>query len=58
MRKLLFSLLFSALCLMTYSQEINQDSIWIHNNYYKIERYIPMRDGVKIAAVSTIATGL
>ncbi|HMH21716.1 MAG TPA: CocE/NonD family hydrolase [Puia sp.] len=48
MRKLLFSLLFSALCLLAHSQDLNQDSIWIHNNYYKIERYIPMRDGVKL----------
>ncbi len=27
---------------------VNQDSIWIINNYHKIERYIPMRDGVKL----------
>jgi uncharacterized protein len=25
-----------------------QDSAWIRDNYYKIERYIPMRDGVKL----------
>jgi putative CocE/NonD family hydrolase len=48
MRKLLFSLLFSVFCLLAYSQDVNQDSIWIRNNYYKIERYIPMRDGVKL----------
>jgi uncharacterized protein len=24
------------------------DSAWIMNNYYKIERYIPMRDGIKL----------
>jgi len=26
----------------------NTDSTWFVNNYYKIERYIPMRDGVKL----------
>jgi hypothetical protein len=26
----------------------NADSIWILNNYTKIEKYIPMRDGVKL----------
>jgi uncharacterized protein len=48
MRKLIFSLLFSALCLVGYGQIINQDSAWIRDHYYKIERYIPMRDGVKL----------
>src|ERR1017187_10901815 len=26
----------------------NQDSAWIVNNYFKIERIIPMRDGIKL----------
>ncbi len=26
----------------------NPDSLWVHDNYYKIERMIPMRDGVKL----------
>ncbi len=26
----------------------NQDSIWIVNNFYKIEKMIPMRDGIKL----------
>lgn len=26
----------------------NIDSVWVTNNYYKIERQIPMRDGVKL----------
>ena len=30
------------------AQTINKDSAWIVNNYYKIERSIPMRDGVKL----------
>ncbi|HEY4062036.1 MAG TPA: CocE/NonD family hydrolase [Puia sp.] len=48
MRKLLFSLLFSAVILTGYSQGTSQDSAWIRENYYKIEKYIPMRDGVKL----------
>jgi len=28
--------------------ELKQDSVWIVNNYFKIERNIPMRDGVKL----------
>jgi uncharacterized protein len=30
------------------SQSINQDSIWFRTNYYKIEKAIPMRDGVNL----------
>lgn len=30
------------------AQEINKDSAWIVNNYYKIERKISMRDGIKL----------
>lgn len=26
----------------------NPDSTWFSNNYYKIERQIPMRDGIKL----------
>lgn len=33
---------------MTYSQGTSQDSAWIRENYYKIEKYIPMRDGIKL----------
>ena len=29
-------------------QKVNADSVWVMNNYYKIERSIPMRDGVKL----------
>src|ERR1700749_200446 len=47
MRKLLFILLFSA-SLAAHSQGTPQDSAWIRENYYKIERYIPMRDGAKL----------
>ncbi|MBL0146663.1 MAG: hypothetical protein IPP48_13910 [Chitinophagaceae bacterium] len=26
----------------------NADSAWLRDNYYKVERMIPMRDGVKL----------
>jgi putative CocE/NonD family hydrolase len=48
MRKLLFLLFFSVALTTGYSQGTAQDSTWIRDNYYKIERYIPMRDGVKL----------
>jgi len=48
MRKLLFLLLFFISGHLVYSQGNSQDSAWIRENYYKIERYIPMRDGVKL----------
>lgn len=48
MRKFLFSLLFSAVCSAGFSQGNSQDSAWIRENYYKIEQYIPMRDGIKL----------
>jgi putative CocE/NonD family hydrolase len=47
MRKLLFFLLFLA-ALTTHAQGTAQDSVWIRENYYKIERNVPMRDGVKL----------
>ena len=47
MRKLLFLLLFSISIQFAYSQGTAQDSAWIRENYYKMETYIPMRDGVK-----------
>ncbi|MBN8852632.1 MAG: X-Pro dipeptidyl-peptidase [Sphingobacteriales bacterium 50-39] len=48
MRKITFLFLFLVLCQWTYSQGNSQDSAWIRDNYYKMERYIPMRDGVKL----------
>ena len=47
MRKFLFFLLFSA-ALTSHAQGTAQDSAWIRENYYKIERNVPMRDGVKL----------
>ncbi len=46
MRKLLLLFVFSACCIYLAAQ--NSDSIWIVNNYTKIERMISMRDGVKL----------
>ncbi len=47
MRKLLFLPVFLLFSLITFSQ-FSQDSSWIRDNYYKIERSIPMRDGIKL----------
>lgn len=43
MKRLLFFLL-----VIYSSVAIAQDSAWIKNNYYKIERYITMRDGARL----------
>jgi uncharacterized protein len=49
MRKLLFmTLLFSLGSIIVRSQGTPQDSAWIRQNYYKLETYIPMRDGIKL----------
>jgi putative CocE/NonD family hydrolase len=42
---LLFLLLFSFLIARSQNE---QDSAWIKDNYIKIEKYIPMRDGIKL----------
>ena len=46
MKKLLFLIALSASGLYLPAQDA--DSIWIVNNYSKMERLIPMRDGVKL----------
>ncbi|MES2776193.1 MAG: CocE/NonD family hydrolase [Bacteroidota bacterium] len=43
-----FILLLLLLSFSPFAQLKNQDSIWVVNNYRKIERMIPMRDGVKL----------
>ncbi|MBC6493136.1 CocE/NonD family hydrolase [Flavihumibacter stibioxidans] len=49
MRKLVILLTAVFGTLITTAQTINtQDSAWIRDNYVKMERYIPMRDGVKL----------
>jgi putative CocE/NonD family hydrolase len=47
MRKLA-GLLLSIVSVLFVSAQYSQDSAWIKDHYYKIERYIPMRDGVKL----------
>lgn len=45
MKKYLFLLIIAASSFLNiYSQNI--DSLWVRDNYYKIERMVPMRDGV------------
>ena len=46
MKKLILVLTLSQFLLVAYSQ--NQDSLWVVNNYTKIERQIEMRDGIKL----------
>lgn len=47
--KKLSQFLFLILCFSSIkAQTVNQDSVWIVNNYYKMERSIPMRDGIKL----------
>ena len=46
MKKLLFFFLLISFSFISFSQ--NADSTWFVNNYLKIERYIPMRDGVRL----------
>jgi len=49
MRKLLLmTLLFSLGSIIARSQGTPQDSAWIRQNYYKLETYVPMRDGIKL----------
>jgi len=47
MRAFIFIFLI-ALATDVYPQGNSGDSAWIRDNYYKMERYIPMRDGVKL----------
>jgi uncharacterized protein len=46
MRKFIAPLLL--LFILPAAAQNSQDSSWIRDNYYKIERLIPMRDGVKL----------
>jgi predicted acyl esterase len=41
-------ILFTLYLIVTGLTAQNADSIWILNNYTKIERQIPMRDGIKL----------
>jgi len=44
----LFTLLLSVFTICAFAQGGAQDSAWIRDNYYKIERYITMRDGIRL----------
>ena len=46
MKKLLIIFLLACIFHTAFSQ--NEDSTWFVNNYYKLEKMIPMRDGVKL----------
>ena len=46
MRKIIITAAFSCWSCLSIAQ--NTDSAWFVNNYFKIERYIPMRDGIKL----------
>ncbi len=47
MQKYLISFSFFLLCAIGVKAQ-NTDSIWVRENYYKVEKMIPMRDGVKL----------
>lgn len=47
MRKILFQFLF-LLFIVSVNAQTDQDSLWIRENYTKLEQYIPMRDGIKL----------
>ena len=43
-----FLLLSSLLFFVAQLTAQNEDSVWVSENYYKIERLVPMRDGTKL----------
>ncbi len=47
MKKYCFLLCFSVLFITNLTAQ-DADSLWVRNNYYKIERMLPMRDGNKL----------
>jgi putative CocE/NonD family hydrolase len=47
MRRTIFYLAFLLLPFISFGQT-DQDSLWIRDNYTKMEQYIPMRDGIKL----------
>jgi uncharacterized protein len=47
MKKYFLPLLFFSF-FITNGMAQNADSIWVRENYYKIERMVPMRDGIKL----------
>lgn len=47
MRRAKFYVVFLLFPLISFGQT-DQDSLWIRDNYTKLEQYIPMRDGIKL----------
>ncbi len=45
---LLTDYLFAQVNTGSASTDVNQDSVWIVNNYFKMERMVEMRDGIKL----------
>jgi putative CocE/NonD family hydrolase len=48
MKKLIGLHFFFFFAIISYAQTNTLDSAWIRDNYYKIERMVPMRDGKKL----------
>jgi putative CocE/NonD family hydrolase len=48
MRKIINLLFLQLLVAVTFAQTNTLDSAWVKENYYKIERMVPMRDGAKL----------
>jgi putative CocE/NonD family hydrolase len=48
MKKSFFLFVFSFIALVCLAQTNTLDSLWVRENYFKIERQIPMRDGAKL----------
>lgn len=48
MKRLLLFLLTVLLLSVSFAQTPQLDSTWMREHYYKIERYIPMRDGIRL----------
>ncbi len=47
MKKYFFAFLLSCTAIINGFAQ-NADSLWVRNNYYKIEKMLPMRDGIKL----------
>jgi uncharacterized protein len=48
MKKIIGLSFFLVLSLLSFAQTNTLDSAWVRENYYKIERMVPMRDGKKL----------
>ncbi len=48
MRNILLAIILAHIAIASYGQTNTLDSAWVRENYYKIERMVPMRDGAKL----------